>query len=63
MNKNIAYGIIGFGYLLIGIFTWRFKYFIKELDDTQALLFGILFIIYGSFRIYRAIKAYKNGEK
>jgi len=63
MNKNIAYGIIGFGYLLIGIFTWTYKYFIVELDDIKATLFGILFIVYGIFRIYRAIKGYRNDQK
>ena len=63
MNKNIAYGIIGFGYILIGIFTMTFKYFIIKLDDLNATLFGILFIIYGAFRVYRAIKSYKNDQK
>ncbi len=63
MNKNIAYGIIGFGYFLIGIFTWKYKYFIYKLDDTKAMLFGILFIVYGLFRVFRAIKAYKKDEK
>lgn len=63
MNKNIAYGIIGFGYFLIGIFTWKYKYFIVQLDDIKATLFGILFIVYGLFRVFRAIKAYKKDEK
>ncbi len=63
MNKNIAYGLIGFGYMLIGIFTWIYKFFIIELDSIQATLFGILFVIYGAFRIYRAIKGYRNDQK
>ncbi len=63
MNKHIAYGLIGFGYFLIGIFTWKYKYFIFELDEIKATLFGILFIIYGAFRVFRAIKAFRNGEK
>ncbi len=63
MNKNIVYGLIGFGYFLIGIFTWYFKFFIIKLDDTKAMLLGVLFIIYGMFRIFRAIKAYKNDQK
>ena len=63
MNKYIAYGLIGFGYFLIGIFTWYFKFFIIKLDDTKAMLLGVLFIIYGMFRIFRAIKAYKNDQK
>jgi hypothetical protein len=63
MNKNIVYGLIGFGYLLIGIFTWYFKFFIIKLDETKALLLGILFIIYGAFRVFRAIKAFKNDQK
>ena len=63
MNKNIVYGLIGFGYFLIGIFTWIFKFFIIKLDDTKAMLLGILFIVYGAFRVFRAIKAYKNDQK
>ena len=63
MNKNIIYGVIGLGYFLIGIFTWKFQYFIIKLDDIKATLFGILFIIYGAFRVYRAIKAYRNENK
>ena len=63
MNKNIIYGVIGLGYFLIGIFTWKFQYFIIKLDDIKATLFGILFIIYGAFRVYRAIKAYRNEKK
>lgn len=60
MNKQIFYGIIGFGYFLIGIFTWYYKFFIIFLDPIQAMLLGILFIVYGLFRVYRAYKAYKQ---
>lgn len=63
MNKNIIYGIIGLGYFFIGIFTWKYQYFIIKLDEIKATLFGILFIIYGAFRVYRAIKAYRNENK
>ncbi|GGF02259.1 hypothetical protein SAMN05443634_103130 [Chishuiella changwenlii] len=63
MNKNIVYGLIGFGYLLIGILTWKYEFFGVKLDPTQAMLFGILFIIYGAFRVYRAIKLYKDDQK
>ncbi len=63
MNKYIAYGLIGFGYFLIGIFTWKYQFFIIKLDDIKAMLLGILFIIYGAFRVYRAIKGYKNDQK
>ncbi|MDM1071853.1 C4-dicarboxylate ABC transporter [Empedobacter brevis] len=63
MNKNIVYGLIGFGYFLIGIFTWKYQFFIIKLDETKAMLLGILFIIYGAFRVYRGIKSYKNDQK
>ena len=63
MNKNIAYGLIGFGYLLIGIFTWKYQFFVIKLDDIKAMLLGILFIVYGAFLVYRAIKSYKNDQK
>ncbi|GEM51268.1 C4-dicarboxylate ABC transporter [Empedobacter brevis] len=63
MNKNIVYGLIGFGYFLIGIFTWKYQFFIIKLDETKAMLLGILFIIYGVFRVYRGIKSYKNDQK
>lgn len=63
MNKSIIYGLIGFGYFLIGIFTWKYQFFIVKLDDTNAMLMGILFIVYGAFRVYRGIKSYKNDQK
>lgn len=63
MNKSIVYGLIGFGYFLIGIFTWKYQFFIVKLDDTNAILMGILFIVYGAFRVYRGIKSYKNDQK
>ena len=63
MNKSIVYGLIGFGYFLIGIFTWKYQFFIVKLDDTNAMLMGILFIVYGAFRVYRGIKSYKNDQK
>ena len=63
MNKNIVYGLIGFGYFLIGIFTWKYQFFIIKLDEPNAMLLGILFIVYGAFRVYRGIKSYKNDQK
>ncbi|MDM1139110.1 MULTISPECIES: C4-dicarboxylate ABC transporter [Empedobacter] len=63
MNKNIVYGLIGFGYFLIGIFTWKYQFFIIKLDEIKAMLLGILFIVYGAFRVYRGIKSYKNDQK
>ncbi|MFV0187579.1 C4-dicarboxylate ABC transporter [Empedobacter falsenii] len=63
MNKSIVYGLIGFGYFLIGIFTWKYQFFIVKLDNTNAMLMGILFIFYGAFRVYRGIKSYKNDQK
>ncbi|MFV0219949.1 C4-dicarboxylate ABC transporter [Empedobacter falsenii] len=63
MNKSIVYRLIGFGYFLIGIFTWKYQFFIVKLDDTNAMLMGILFIVYGAFRVYRGIKSYKNDQK
>jgi len=63
MSKQIFLGLIGFGYFLIGIFTWYFKFFIIKLESTQAMLLGILFIIYGLFRVYRAYKTYKEETR
>lgn len=63
MNKNIVYGLIGFGYFLIGIFTWKYNFFVVKLDPTKSMLFGILFIVYGAFRVFRAIKVYRNDQK
>lgn len=62
MNKNIVYGLIGFGYFLIGIYL-KYQFFIIKLDETKAMLLGILFIVYGAFRVYRGIKSYKNDQK
>jgi len=48
---------------LIGIFTWKYQFFIIKLDEIKAMLLGILFIVYGAFRVYRGIKSYKNDQK
>lgn len=62
MIKGIVNVMIGFCYAVIGgLVLWK-QWFIYQLSPTAALSLGILFIVYGIFRIYRAVKSLQNEE-
>lgn len=54
---NIIFGILYFG---IGVLILIKKWFLTELNENAALTLGIIFIVYGVFRIYRAVKEIRN---
>lgn len=63
MIKVVAYIIIGFLYACIGgLVLWK-KWFLYELSPKAALSLGILFIVYGIFRIYRAIRSLEYEDE
>lgn len=57
MIKGIANIIFGILYSSIGVLVLVNHWFLIELSKKAALSLGILFIIYGIFRIYRAVKS------
>lgn len=60
MVRAIVFFIFGLLYATIGVLILITKWFVVELDKTPALALGILFIVYGIFRMYRAIKSIRE---
>lgn len=56
---NIIMGIL---YAFIGGFIIVRNWFLMDLSPLAAKSLGILFIVYGIFRIYRAIKAIRTQD-
>ncbi|MFA7448356.1 MAG: C4-dicarboxylate ABC transporter [Weeksellaceae bacterium] len=56
MIKNVINIVMGLLYAFIGVFVMMKEWFLTELSPIAAQALGVLFIVYGSFRIYRAIK-------
>ncbi len=56
---NIIMGIL---YALIGGFTMAKNWFLIDLSPLAAKSLGVLFIAYGIFRIYRAVKAIRSQD-
>lgn len=56
---NIFMGIL---YIFVGVFIFLKNWFLMELEPLAAKSLSILFIIYGIFRIYRAIQAIRHQD-
>jgi hypothetical protein len=52
--------LIGIGYILLGIYVAKEKWFLTLLDSTIAYILGTILILYGLFRIYRAFQIQKK---
>ncbi|WP_297982562.1 C4-dicarboxylate ABC transporter [uncultured Chryseobacterium sp.] len=55
--------ITGVFYIVLGVVVIIYKFFIITLDPNLAYPLGALLIIYGIFRIFRAIYRIKNDGK
>nr|WP_072883458.1 DUF308 domain-containing protein [Chryseobacterium takakiae] len=53
--------ITGLFYIVLGIVVILYKFFFTVLDPGVAYALGILLILYGIFRIYRAITKIKSS--
>lgn len=62
LNYKSFSGFIGAGYFIIGILVIIYNKFIIELEPEWAKILGGLFMVYGGFRIYRAIKYIRENE-
>ncbi len=60
MVKGVANIIFGLLYSFLGILILMKHWFLVELSKAAALSLGVLFIVYGIFRIYRAVKSIRN---
>ena len=52
--------IIGIGYSLLGGYVIKEKWFLTSLDEKVAWILGVILILYGVYRIYRAFKIKKE---
>lgn len=52
--------IIGIGYTLLGGYVIKEKWFLTTLDEKIAWVLGVILILYGIYRIYRAVKISKE---
>ena len=60
MIRQVINIIMGVLYTGIGVFVFWTEWFISELNPAAAKILGILFIVYGIFRIYRGLQAIRN---
>ncbi|SIP98204.1 Short repeat of unknown function [Chryseobacterium sp. RU37D] len=54
--------ITGLFYIVLGIVVIFYKFFFTILEPVVAYALGALLILYGIFRIYRAISRIKNSK-
>ena len=55
--------ITGIFYIVLGVVVIIYKFFIINLDPNIAYPLGVLLIIYGIFRIFRAVYRLRNHDK
>lgn len=60
MIRNVIHIIMGLLYAFIGGFVMWKEWFLTDLDPWAAKALGVLFILYGGFRIYRAIQSFRE---
>ncbi|MFV0305926.1 MAG: C4-dicarboxylate ABC transporter [Moheibacter sp.] len=62
MIRQVINVIMGILYAFIGVFTIYRDWFLIDLSPYAAKALGILFIVYGLFRIYRAVKSIRSKD-
>jgi hypothetical protein len=58
--RDLLMFAIGFCYIIFGGFVIKEKWFLTLLSNQVAWLFGVLLIIYGAYRVYRAYRILKK---
>ncbi len=54
--------ITGLFYIVLGIVVIVYKFFFTILEPAVAYALGVLLVIYGIFRIYRAVSKIKKSR-
>lgn len=52
--------VIGIGYALLGGYVIKEKWFLTTLDEKIAWILGVVLILYGIYRVYRAFQIPKE---
>lgn len=58
--KTGMHSAMGLMYILIGVMVISYQWFIVNLDPMVSWAMGIVVILYGIFRTYRAYSIYKE---
>ncbi|MET3731237.1 C4-dicarboxylate ABC transporter [Moheibacter stercoris] len=62
MIRNVINILMGCMYAFIGVFIIMRNWFFTDLEPWAAMILGVLFIVYGAFRLFRAIQAIRSNE-
>jgi len=62
MTFKILSLFAGLLYIIVGIFVFRYSFFIIKLDQNIAYGLGSVLVLYGIFRIVRAILQIRNSR-
>lgn len=62
MIRDVINIIMGIMYAFIGVFIFMRNWFFTGLNPWAAKILSVLFILYGLFRIYRAIQSIRTHE-
>ena len=54
--------VTGFFYVVLGIVVIVYKFLIVTLEPNIAYAMGSLLIVYGAFRMYRAVRGIKENK-
>jgi uncharacterized membrane protein len=60
--KGVLLALIGLAYVIMGITVAIKHWFLVKIDEKPAWALGTILILYGIFRIYRAINTIKKGS-
>lgn len=52
--------VTGFFYIVLGVVVIIYRFFIVSLEPNVALALGVILVLYGIFRLFRAINKLKN---
>ncbi len=55
--------VAGVFYVALGVFVIFYKFFVIQLEPLTSYLLGALLIVYGIFRILRAINHLKKNQQ
>lgn len=54
--------VIGFFYIVLGTAVITYRFFIISLEPNVSLALGIILILYGIFRLFRAFNKLKKPQ-
>jgi hypothetical protein len=60
--KGVLLAIIGLAYVIMGGVVIVKHWFLVNIEETTSYILGAILILYGLFRVYRAIQNIQKGS-